>query len=386
MRAAGNNRSSPMKRAIGIVIFCITLLTAENPAQAAVFRSPHDLHNGIGCSSCHTFINPPGPHATKAATNYDLCKNCHNVLTGNFFPFEDSFRNYTVGLSGAFHKWNVYTSNPTFGASAPTNPEMAKRIENGKIVCSVCHDQHNNNPANQSAGRLHKSDVFKENDLGGTGVISFTPAPGAPPMGYTVEIIAGGDENSATYRVSYRGGSSWFGWDQSLSTWVPYNNNARTASGSTPQNLDRFSYATITFGAGTYIAGERWKFHFTYPFLRAYPDVGDNSAGKRFCRDCHSQRAQTHYAGRNRWDGTVKSHPVGVSLNSNGGGYDRKPLDVDGVRQGLSSDGNSTNNLLLFQGVTSMATFGNISSGDVQCMTCHAPHWTDSNSMTEDRR
>jgi hypothetical protein len=74
------------------------------------------------------------------------------------------------------------------------------------------------------------------------------------------------------------------------------------------------------------------------------------------------------------YDGSFKSHPVGVSLDVNGMGYDRPvPLDRNGAIQGtVGADTNPTNDLL-FDG-----------TGLVQCLTCHGVHYVDSNTLTVD--
>ena len=124
----------------------------------------------------------------------------------------------------------------------------------------------------------------------------------------------------------------------------------------------------MAFGAGNYVVGERWEFSGSYPFLRAVLDSGDNASGTRFCRDCHSAWAQDHTA-THTWDGTMKSHPVGVALNANSGGYDRAvPLDANGVPQVGPGDGNPSNDLRLDAG------------GRVQCLSCHSPHFAPRNS------
>lgn len=374
-----------------LVYTALLLIFVSGSAYA--LKIPHEKHEGIGCNRCHQTKNAPGPNSTRAATNYEVCSLCHSIDSdADFFAFQDSFKSYTVGLNGAFHKWNVSSDNAQYGASAPQNTAMKFKAQGGQIVCSTCHDQHAGK-FTAKAGRLHKSPIKVLNG-GASGFFSYSTAVSPDASGYTVEIVAGGTATTATYKVSYNGGLSWMGWNTGTSQWVAYiasPSNARIAGGAVSQNLDNAGNARIRF-SGNFTALDKWKFYIGYPFLRTYPDVGNNTVGRRFCRDCHSQRAQTHYAGGNTWNGQVKSHPVGVALNSNGGGYDRKPLDVDGCQQGKSGGNcidynkNSTNDLLLFQGITSMTTFGNISSGDVQCMTCHAPHWSDSNSRTRDRR
>ena len=94
----------------------------------------------------------------------------------------------------------------------------------------------------------------------------------------------------------------------------------------------------------------------------------------RSCWACHSSRVMDYTATRT-WDGNAKSHPVGVTLNANGGGYDRTaPLDANGAPQGSpGEDANPTNNLKLD------------ASGRVHCLSCHGMHYADGNALTEDK-
>lgn len=357
---------------------------------------PHYDNRGVGCSSCHGLTANNGPRSTRKLTNFEICRDCHNNANpkASALEFKDEFRNYTVGISGAFHKWDVYTSNSNFGASAPSHAGMQRVIEDygeGKITCSVCHNQHGGEYDLQRAGRMRKKDV-EEVVPGGTGGIDYEVTPGAFPRGWYVEIVDAGTEANATYKVSAGQpyGLYWKGWKTDPvpdGTWDRLSLTSPRVNNATWQYIDNEKTVRIKLRAGTYTSGQRWRFYYGYPLLRAFPDTGDNVSGKKFCRDCHKQRAQTHFRAGNVWDGQMKSHPVGVSLNANGGGYDRKPLDVDGDQQGISTDTNNTNDLLLFGDYSTMlTTFGNITAGDVQCMTCHAPHWTDSNSQTVDLR
>lgn len=378
-----------------ILLALLGVFLASGTAWGVGLSEPHHTNRSVGCASCHSPSADQGPHGTVKSSNFEVCRNCHNDFGGKAgaLPFDAAYKSYTVGISGAFHKWDVYTSNSTFGASAPTNPLMLRVITEygeGKITCSVCHNQHGGEGDLRKVGRLRKTDVV--DDVAGTGPkIEYDVVPGADAKGWYVEIVDPGDELTATFVVSEGKPHPlyWRGYNTTSGEWVNIRYAAPKSIGGAGiwHFIDNGNSVRIKFAAGSYSAGQRWRFYYAYPLLRAFPDTGDNNNGKKFCRDCHEQRAQTHYRAGNVWDGEMKSHPVGVSLNANGGGYDRKPLDVDGVQQGTSSDANSTNDLLLFQDYTTMlTTFGNLTSGDVQCMTCHAPHWTDSNSQTVDLR
>ena len=95
------------------------------------------------------------------------------------------------------------------------------------------------------------------------------------------------------------------------------------------------------------------------PFLRL-----DNSVDA-LCLDCHRQRETSSVR---TYTGSELSHPVGAALPATAS-YHNPPLDVDGNPQ--PSDGNTTNDLVL-------------SSGNVQCTSCHGVHKVDSDSGTVD--
>jgi len=67
-----------------------------------------------------------------------------NVTTGTDVPLDEGITaTFTDGDTApsfvAGDKWNVYVRTDL---NLPTDPEMAARLENGKIMCSTCHDQH----------------------------------------------------------------------------------------------------------------------------------------------------------------------------------------------------------------------------------------------------
>jgi hypothetical protein len=306
----------------------------------------------VSCSKgCHQLHQASGGTLTAWAGNVALCQSCHSGpgLAGALaIANVDSA---VPGVRGSSHAFGAPAVNPAYGAAMPSNAEMLLRVMNNNVVCSTCHDQHTATPA--TGGRPRVSPARKITALGGTGIVSsggtFTGATG---FWYLVEIQTAGAVGIARFRWSKDNGTSWMG------------SNLLTAATAT--TLD--SGVTVAFGAGSYAVGERWELSGSYPFLRAALDSGDNATGARFCRDCHSAWAQDHTAART-WDGTTKSHPVGVALNANGGGYDRPvPLDAHGLAQGGAGDGNASNDLRLDGG------------GRVQCLSCHSPHFAPSNS------
>jgi hypothetical protein len=113
----------------------------------------------------------------------------------------------------------------------------------------------------------------------------------------------------------------------------------------------------------TYAAGDAFAFWISYPFLRVA------NVSSSLCEDCHRDRVQSAAC----VEGTAPctpdgarlfSHPVGVAMSKP---YDHPaPLDADGS----ANDGIASNDLDL------------AGDGTVRCLTCHAVHNVDSNSLT----
>lgn len=319
----------------------------------------------VDCSSCHTGHSAPGGTLNTASGDVNLCQSCHKAGGAADPLILDNADKAQPGVSGIHHAFDVPAANASLGASVPTNTQMAARVMVGNIVCSTCHNAHlaavpaaAGGDASPLRGTPRISTPAKTLAAGGTGVLSaggtYTATSGS---WYLVEIMVAGNGTTARFRYSKDGGTSWF-----------------PAAG--PYTLAAASVAidggnvTLSFGAGTYALTERWEFYASLPFLRAPLD----QVVDQFCRDCHADMVMDHLAVR-AYDGSYKSHPVGVTLGVNGGGYDRPaPLDGNGTAQGgAGNDTIASNNLQLF------------GTGTVQCLTCHGVHYADSNTATEDR-
>lgn len=343
--------------------------------SAAALDAPHNEHLTIQCNSCHVAHSALGTSLTKEATNAALCQSCHNDAgQASFFPMPDASR-ATPGVGGSSHGWGVLANNPTYGAGTPTNAAMSARLDrtdpaNPKITCSACHDQHN---SNTYRGRQR---VQAQQHTQGAGPATFgtlAVSSAAAPRGFLIDFVVGGAVGTATYRLSYDNGTSWFGWNGTqwgaLGTGTPPFNPRLTGAN---QSLTNTAGEVVASFAGTFNGpspgpSDQYKFYIGYPFLRVAADSGDNTSGTKFCRDCHSTRAQTHTDVETFVLGVKRSHPVGQGLNANNKGYDRgTPLDPSGVPQGATAQ---PNYLALDAG------------GLVQCTTCHLPHYAPSNSL-----
>ncbi len=306
----------------------------------------------ISCSKgCHQLHQAAGGTLAAYAENVALCQSCHSgvgLASGLPINTPDSA---VPGERGSSHAFGAAAVNGAYGAALPSNQQMLLRVMDDRVVCSTCHDQHSATSVRGGTPRI--SPTKRITALGSTGsATSGGTFSGASGFWYLVEIQTAGPLATARFRWSKDNGTSWMG------------SNILTAATPTPLDSGVF----VTFGGGSYVVGERWEFSGSYPFLRSALDTGDNASGPRFCRDCHSAWAQDHTAAHT-WDGTVKSHPVGVGLNANGIGYDRAvPLDANGVAQGGAGDGNAFNDLDLDP------------TGRVQCLSCHSPHFAPGNS------
>lgn len=347
------------------ILLAALVLVAGAPraADPPHWSAPDDLVNAdVDCASCHTLHTAPGGTLNAADNDVNLCQSCHVASgTASAWSVKDDDK-AQPGLSGIHHNFDALAVNAEAGAKVPANTAMAKRIMIGNVVCSTCHNAH----AGPSAlgGRPYISAATKTAG-GGTGTCtSGGTFAGAAGVWYIVEIQAQGSQATATFRWSKDGGLTW------MASGVNCGNGAPVALAPSGDG------ATVTFvgGNNTLQVGDRWQFYGSYPFMRAAVDSGDNATGDKFCRDCHSDWVMDHNGART-YTGTYRSHPVGVPLGVNGGGYDRAaPLDANGLAQNPGDrDLNPSNDLKLDAG------------GRVQCLSCHGVHYADGNTLTEDK-
>ena len=347
-----------------ILPLVLVALTAARRAVAT--DAPHDASFTVtgDCTECHTLHGATGAGLTNQPTNFTLCAGCHDTSPSGGrlgLPWGTSDQG-VPGSGGSHHHWDSLAGNPTYGATAPApTSEMGKRVRNGYLQCSTCHDQHAASSA--FGGVQHTSvppGVARNADNGVTGcqMALNQPAAAAAPRGYRIEIAAGGPVGNATFRYSSDRGRIW---------------SAPAATGANRQLSDGAN-VTVTFSGGSCTASpvpQRWDFYVSYPFLRI------SNLNSAMCESCHASRVMDHTQVESGGDGTqVFSHPVGVGMDANGRGYDRPAnalLDANGALQ-ATGDGIATNDLRL------------ASDSTVRCMTCHYPHNADSNSLTEDPR
>jgi predicted CXXCH cytochrome family protein len=355
--------------------------------------APHDASSvpTTGCTTCHTMHNAPGGSLTNTAGAANLCASCHSKRSGVFgFPWTSSDQ-AIPSLVGNHHRWDAPADSPSRGASVPLNAEMSIRIEKagGDVSCGICHDVHSG-AKNFPAGSTQHLSVTLGAPLArltgaGTGTVAVTSV-GATALakGYTIRIALGGAVGTATFQVSNDNGTSWWGWDPLLNGGAGGWATARVAGRPIP--LDGVvalndPNVVVTF-SGSFVGGtppDRFQgFYVSYPALRMANGSGE------MCEDCHRSWVQTAL----RVEGNDPAHvPDGVNVFSHPTGpgvtlskpYDRTQgangaiLEPSGVEQGGAGDGIRTNDLVLY-------------GGEVRCLTCHYPHNSDSNGLTEDIR
>jgi predicted CXXCH cytochrome family protein len=367
-------------------------------APALALDPPHHASATDQCKDCHVLHRSAGGTLTNQLGNFNVCDQCHGTIVdsdGKHFGFPWVQRHQAIpGAGGRSHRWDADATGG--GARVPANPELANRLDAGKLQCSTCHDQHNNGgrpgDAGFKGGAQHVSgDGGAAGTVGvGTAWTPNGPAAGAgtgqmrlvtvtaaaAPREYRVRLSSVGG-TSVAFKLSHDRGYSWFAWDGA--GWVVDSTGAgagRTVNLSTTVDLDDGANVRVSFpSAAGYRVGDFWTFWVSYPFLRA--PIVENE----LCEDCHADRV--HTATRVEGgdvgypaDGTNSfSHPVGEALARP---YDRATvLDANGdpqVASGADADGNPTNNINLGAG------------GKVRCTSCHAVHNADSNALTQDPR
>ena len=105
-------------------------------------------HSLTNCSACHITHSSPGTTLTSVAGNALLCQSCH-ISTGvaSAKPLLN-VNKATPGISGNSHAWDVPAANSNYQTLAPAaGTEMGMRLAGDNIICSTCHNQHNNGNA-----------------------------------------------------------------------------------------------------------------------------------------------------------------------------------------------------------------------------------------------
>lgn len=353
-------------------------LALAAPLVAGAADAPHEIPDN--CDNCHRGHNSQGAGLTNTAGTFNLCDSCHKVNHNFGFPWTPEIDQAVPGVSGRSHRWDADATNlgatpPDPSSSNATARTLAGRLDNGKLRCTTCHDAHQADVQPSSGrGQQFVSAVVKTGL--GTGAMTLLQPVGtvSAAKAYILEVVAGSTEADATFKLSNDGGKSWWGCSSpTVYTYVAWSTaptNPCRVGADVPLNDPTPANVRVAFGTGTYVAGARWKFYVSYPFLRA-----DNTDAA-MCTACHQDRNMTSenvhaapgvpHAGTGETivpGTTVFHHPVNEVLAA-------APLDADGSSQ--PGDGIASNDLALGSG------------NRVTCLTCHRVHNADSNSLSAD--
>ena len=366
----------------------ITAVLCVLGSAAAVLAvdAPHDASFTNGsCEACHKTHNSLGGTLMIQADNNTACTVCHNdpATTINqgrlglpWIPEDQAL----PGRSGSQHRWDALAEAPAYGAQNPTDSGMLKRIKDGRLQCAACHDPHADKVAfDPAAQHVSMTPGVAAAQTGGTaGAMTMTltaPLAGAATKGYRIQVLRINASSQPEIGISHDARALDFAptwWVHNGTTWIvgtSAGSGAKFWASGAPVQLDDGANVVVSF-TGTPTIGQYWDFYVSYAHLRA------SNVADAMCLQCHAPRNQSHTYVEGPGDGVkVFSHPVGVTLNINGKGYDRAAanvLDANGAPQ--PNDGNPTNDLTLVGGTT------------VSCTTCHNVHNADSNSLTTDAR
>lgn len=318
--------------------FCVALALGCGAAWAV--DPPHDIANGINCVNCHTPHGAAGGSITRVEGNPNLCMSCHNPAgLAAPKPFNDADQ-ALPGLQGTSHRWD----------SGPS----------GHVEAAL---------ANSSSGTLRSGGAF-------AGRIEKT---------YTITILTGGDSGTAVFDWTDSDGFSGFD--------------------ATGAGIPLADGLVLDFQNGpaspSFVAGDSWTLFVRtdlrvpiiddpfedqmsrrmYDLFRNPDRTWNFTYSKAVCSACHDQHSQEKqpfdpaalpYAGAGSGEGRH------FQRQDNGGNEMCKvchsPRDVQDA-----ADGSHAVGVIIPGGLfQSPAALPLDSTGQVQCLSCHAPHFTTS--------
>ncbi|MBI5611435.1 MAG: hypothetical protein HY902_21360, partial [Deltaproteobacteria bacterium] len=310
-------------------------LTALLPGLALASDAPHNAANLVNaCEDCHLGHNTLGGTLTNNATNQNLCLNCHALKGLNWSSGDQA----VPGVSGTSHRWDAALDNPAYGASAPTDPTVAKHLGTGgtTLLCSGCHDQHSQAKT--------PADPFAPATAGSQGRHFLRMDTVSGQL-----CVACHSSRNIQNATTYTGNK--------LSHPVAVNIPAGTLFAATPVDTD--GTAQMDAKSGTATAG-------TTTSLTNSSGAFTGLAGKwiRFTSGANKNTTRliaTASATQVTWASAL---PTAIAV---------------GVTYRIDNDGNTTNNVVLDN-----AGSPSFTTGKVACLSCHAVHYADSNSSTHD--
>ncbi|HEY3359613.1 MAG TPA: fibronectin type III domain-containing protein, partial [Polyangia bacterium] len=323
------------RRGRGLLVLALLALAAP----AAALDPPHDPATlGTSCPACHTMHRGMGLSLTSVAGNANLCMSCHTGTgVASALPFASGDQ-AVPGTSGSSHRWDAVADNAARGASAPLAPEMASRLEQGKVTCSACHDQHSQRLA------------------------PFDPAAPAAPgaAGRHFQRVANDGQAMCVdcHAVRHTSASVRTYTGQPLTHPVDVPLPGAGAFRAVPADVGGGEQVEAVFGTATGGAAT------------SLIDAGRDFTGL-------AGLVLRLTSGANRGATRAITSASGATL-----GFAALPAPVAaGATYTIDRDGNPTNDLLLDDNGAASGRAGN-----VVCMTCHGVHYADSDSSTFDDR
>ena len=325
------------------------------PGNALALDPPHDASKNVQCITCHVAHSSAGGRLNRVAGNANVCLSCH-VPTGQaaarpFAPADEAFppeprpTGWTAGR-GTSHRWDS-------GPSGHVKPVSG----------------------NASSGRIASMGNF-------TGRIEEV---------YTITIVTAGQVGAATFNwTSLRNGSS--GSPVLAGPLVPIGSNGLS-----------LAFANGT-GTPSFRAGDQWTLYARTdlrlpdpvdPFERQLwqrimpeelPDFATLGDPKVVCSTCHDQHSQRH----SPFDPNAPAFAgAGTGWTATGIGrhFQRQPNENNEMCKVCHSARNVTSSSQGSHPVGIPIPGGSFQSpaglplsntGQVECMSCHAPHYQSS--------
>lgn len=294
------------------------------------------------CLDCHTLHNAPGTTLTAAAGNHNLCMSCHNP-TGLASPRPFAAADQAVpGTTGNSHRFDALAINPVRETLEPLTPALnlalagATSNPNKRVMCSTCHNQHDQTnapfdpkaPAGNAWGRHYQRIANNTNQM-------------------CLDCHRTRDLNSVR---TWTGSNLSHPVQQPLPAtstfhWPPNDADGSPQASALVGVATSGSTTTLVNGAGGWtpaaLVGQVVRFR--------------TGVNKGATRPVIANTATTL---------TFAALPSPITA---GDGFE------------IDRDGNLSNNFLLDDNGTPSYT-----QGRVLCMSCHSPHFADSNSATYD--
>lgn len=114
--------------------------------KAVFIGNKHDYATN-SCQKCHNNHGSDNPDLLAVAGNFNGCYQCHKSggdASTMIINLSDKAIPYSSGKS---HAWDVNANSGLYESNYPSNSAMQARVSSGNIVCSTCHQPHDNSIA-----------------------------------------------------------------------------------------------------------------------------------------------------------------------------------------------------------------------------------------------